>query len=98
MLDRVEVEACAELAVHAREEVARERGGHAGGVVVGGLERARLLHQVEAEEEVVAGRERIGRPAPRNAAVSLRLKLPRLLPRKRSTSGENSRRRGKACS
>ena len=39
---------------------------------------------------MVARRERIGHLR-RNAAVSLRLKLPRLLPRKRSTRGENSR-------
>ena len=41
MLERVEVEIAAELAVDAREQVEIERGGDAGGVVVGGVEDSR---------------------------------------------------------
>ena len=57
VLARAQVEVGPELAVHAREVVPRESGAHAGAVVVGRLERADVLHQVDAHQEVVAGRE-----------------------------------------
>src|SRR5262245_44341595 len=57
VLDRLDVEVGAELAVHAREVVAREGGAHAGAVVVGRLERAHVLHQVDAHQKVIAGGE-----------------------------------------
>ena len=55
MLEGVEVEVGAELAVEDREHVLVELGGDALGVVVGGLEAAAVLDQVGAEQEVVAG-------------------------------------------
>src|SRR5690606_6917503 len=52
-----EAEGGAELAVEAGEDVAVEGGGHPGGVVVGGQEDRRVLAQIGAEEEAIAGRE-----------------------------------------
>ena len=60
VLDGVEVEPGAEVAIHPPEQVACEGGAHARGVVVGRLERGDVLHQVEAQEQVVAGREGVG--------------------------------------
>src|SRR6185503_10445271 len=69
-----EVEALAELAVHAREQVLRERGAPAPQVVVGGLERADVLHQVDAEQQVVA-RGEVRRDAVEEAAHLLRVEV-----------------------
>jgi hypothetical protein len=49
-----EIEVSAELAVHPREEVLVEGRGHAGRVVVCALEHARVLAQVDADEEPAA--------------------------------------------
>ena len=54
------VEVGVELAVEHAQHVAVELGGHAGGVVVGGDEPVDVLHEVGAEQERVAGRERRG--------------------------------------
>ena len=45
------VEVRAELAVRVIERVAGEAFGHARGIVVGGLESRRVLHEVEADQE-----------------------------------------------
>jgi hypothetical protein len=74
VLDGAEVEPLPELAVHAREEVLGERGAVPRLVVVGSLERAHVLHQVDAEEHVVAGRE-VGRHAIEEAAHLLRIEV-----------------------
>ena len=55
VLEGVEVEVGAELAVEHLEHVLVELGGDAGGVVVGGLEPVAVLDQVGAEQELVAG-------------------------------------------
>jgi hypothetical protein len=57
VLDRGRVDRRPELAVHAREEVPRERRAPPGAVVVRGLERPDVLHEVDADQEVVAGRQ-----------------------------------------
>ena len=53
-------EVAVELAVEDVEDVAVELGGDAGGVVVGGDEAGRVLHEVGAEEEPVARRHLVG--------------------------------------
>src|SRR5262245_26388426 len=58
MLERVEVEVRAELAVEHAEDVAVERGGHACTVVVGGDQTATVLHEIGAEQEPVVVLER----------------------------------------
>ena len=49
-----EIEVGVELAVEAREQVQVEGGGHARGVVVGALEHARVLLEVDAHQEGAA--------------------------------------------
>ena len=54
MLERVEVEVGAELAVQHASTFLLNSAVTPGGVVVGGLERRRVLDQVGAEQEAVA--------------------------------------------
>jgi len=60
VLEAVELEIAVELAVEHPQDVLVELGGDAAGVVVGGLEAARLLDQVGAEQDPVARREQGG--------------------------------------
>ena len=62
VLERVEVEVGAELAVEDAEHVLVELGGDPGRVVVGGLQRRAVLDQVRAEQEVVVGPEQVRHP------------------------------------
>ncbi len=55
VLESVEVEVGAQLAVQHRQHVLVELGGDAAGVVVGGLEAFPSLDQVGAEQEPVLG-------------------------------------------
>ena len=56
--ERVEVEVAAELAVDPDQQVAVERGGHAERIVVGEQQVALRLHEIGAEQQRVARRER----------------------------------------
>jgi hypothetical protein len=56
VLEGVDVEVGVELAVDHAQDVAIELGGHAGGVVVGGLDDRRVLDQVGAEQQVIDAR------------------------------------------
>ena len=69
VLEGVEVEVGAELAVEDLEHVLVELGGDPLGVVVGGLEAGRVLDQVGAEQEVVAGEHQRRDPAHEGAAL-----------------------------
>ena len=69
VLEGVEVEVGAELAVEDLEHVLVELGGDALGVVVGGLQPGRVLDQVGAEQEVVAGEHQRRDPAHEGAAL-----------------------------
>src|ERR1700690_535015 len=53
-----EREVAGQLAVDARGQVEVERRGHPRGIVVGGDQAGGRLHQVRAQEQAVAGRER----------------------------------------
>ena len=70
VLEGVEVEVGAELAVEDGEDVLVELGGDAGGVVVGGLEAGAVLDQVGAEQEVVAGAEQRRDPLEEGVALA----------------------------
>ena len=61
VLEGVEVEVGVQLAVDHRQQVAVERRGDAGGVVVGGLEHGRVLDQVGAEQQPVLRAQQRGR-------------------------------------
>ena len=74
MLEGVEVEVGAEPRVEHGEHVLVERGGDAGGVVVGGLERLPVLDQVGAQQEAVVGPEQVG-DAREEAGPLLRLEV-----------------------
>ena len=69
VLEGVEVEVGAELAVEDLEHVLVELGGDALGVVVGGLEADPVLDQVGAEQEVVAGEHQRRDPAHEGAPL-----------------------------
>ena len=56
VLEGVDVEVGAELAVDDVQDVAVELGGDARRVVVGGLEHRRVLDEVGAQQEVVVAR------------------------------------------
>ncbi len=74
VLDRAQVEARAELAVHAREEVLGEGLAPARAIVVRRLERTHVFHQVDADQEVVARAER-GRHAVEEVGRLLRVQV-----------------------
>ena len=74
------------------QHVAVELGGHAGGVVVGGDEAVDVLHEVGAEQERVAGRERRARGRRGTVARGSGARLPMVLPRNATTPA--CRRRG----
>ena len=100
VLEGVEVEVGAELAVEHAEHVLVELGRDAGGVVVGGLERVAVLDQVGAEQQAVA-RVRAGpRSGPGTRALAPGSKLPIVPPRKAISrgppSGIRSRSRSKS--
>src|SRR5581483_5030295 len=57
VLERREVEAGTELAIDARKQVEVEGGRHAGAVVVGTHQLARVLLEVDADHESAAGRQ-----------------------------------------
>src|SRR5579883_2370165 len=57
MREAVDIDGGAELAVDALQQVAVERGGDAGAVVVGGLNEVRILFQIDADYHVAAGAE-----------------------------------------
>ena len=58
--EAVEVERAVQLAVDARQQIEVERGGDASGVVVGGVENARVLLQVDADQQRAGRSEPIG--------------------------------------
>ena len=60
VLEAVDVEVGVELAVHHREHVLVELGGDALRVVVRGFEAVDVLHEIEAEQQVVVGAEPVG--------------------------------------
>ena len=70
VLEGVEVEVGAELAVEHLEHVLVELGGDPGGVVVGGLEPGAVLDQVGAEQELVAGAEQRRDPLEEGLALA----------------------------
>ncbi len=90
MLHRGDIDAGAELPVHAREEVAGEGGGDAGGVVVGGLEHGAVLDQVDAEQEKIVRTEGGGEPPEKE------IRIPRLEIADRAAEKDDHRRRGGA--
>jgi hypothetical protein len=57
MVERLEIEVAAELAVDPHQQIAVERGGHAERIVVGQLQRPFGLDEIGAEQQPVAGRQ-----------------------------------------
>ena len=80
-LEAVGVEVGAEPAVEMAQRVAVERGGHAGGVVVGGDQDVGVLDQVDAEQETVVAVHRCASRSNRNRRRWLGSRLPIVPPR-----------------
>src|SRR5262245_65923760 len=57
MLELFEVEICAELAIDTSEEIEIEFRGQSGRVVVGSMKGARVLHQIDPDDQRGAGPE-----------------------------------------
>src|SRR5262249_8450771 len=54
MAEAAKIEVGAQLTVDPRQQIEIEPGGHAGGVVVGGVEDTRVLHQVDPDDQMGA--------------------------------------------
>src|SRR5690606_28913561 len=57
VLEAVEIEIAAKLAVDAAQEVEVEGGGDAVGVVIGGAQHVAVLHEIDADDHARAGPE-----------------------------------------
>src|SRR5512142_3380346 len=57
MLEGIQPESAPKLAVDAREQIEIEFGGHARGVIVGGVEHLHRLDQVDADNQLGAASE-----------------------------------------
>src|SRR3546814_4595318 len=63
VLETVEIEVAADVAIEPRQQVERERRGDAGRVVVGGLDDVRRLLQVDAHQRAAALAHRLAHRA-----------------------------------
>ncbi len=89
VLERIGRNAGAELAIGAREQVEREGRRVPGGVVVGRLEAQRIFHEVDADEEMIAGTQ-LGRDEIEEAVVLDSVEVADA----RAEEGEHQRRHG----
>src|SRR5262245_54815574 len=74
MAEGANVEIAAKLAIDAREQIEIEARGDALGVVVGGVEDRRILHQVDADDQGCAGTQHVGGVLHESGSV-MRLKI-----------------------
>src|SRR5439155_15844126 len=51
MAERVDIEVRQELAIDAREQIEVELGGHARGIVIGGIENVGVLDEIDTDDK-----------------------------------------------
>ncbi len=91
MAERRRIEVRAELVIEHAQHVAIERGGDAGGVVVGRVQHARVLHEVEAEEQTAVTPEQSPGIA-QEPAARRRLEVPDRAPEEQHETASARRR------
>ena len=92
VLEGVEIEVAAELAVDPHEQVLVERRGHAERIVVGEQQLALRLDEIRAEQQQIAGRERARGCARRNSRAAGVSKLPMFDPSSSTSIGPSPSR------